>query len=149
MKGGPVKRIVIGAGVVVALMFAAVAVASIRHWNGSVNGGGDLKFQTVVRDGETFKVKRFVFRRVPMECDDGASTVGDAGTPPPPMRVNRNHRFHGDFTSANGRKRLRIRGRLRDNDQKARGTLRVTGNFGGGSTNCDTGRTRWRARHGN
>jgi hypothetical protein len=73
----------------------------------------------------------------------GASLIG------PAMRVNRNHRFHGDFRSANGRKRLRIRGRLRDNDQKARGTLRVTGDFGGSSTNCDTGRTRWRARHGN
>ena len=142
------KRIVIGASLIGALAFAALAVASIRHYHGSVNGGGSLKFKTKVRHGETIKVKRFVFKRVPMECDDGASTVGYAGDPPPPMRVNHNHRFHGDFTSANGRKRLRIHGRFRDDDQKARGTLRVTGDFGGGSTNCDTGRTRWRARHG-
>ena len=74
-----------------------------------------------------------------MECDDGASTVGDAGSPPPAMRVNDEHKFRGKFTSANGRKHLRIRGRLTDDDQKARGTLRVTGNFGGGATNCAHG----------
>ena len=51
-----------------------------------------------MRDGETIKVKRFVFNRVPMECDDGASTVGDAGSPPPAMRVNDEHRFRGKFT---------------------------------------------------
>jgi hypothetical protein len=143
-----VKRIVIGAGLVVALVFAAMAVAGIRHYHGNVNGGGKLRFETKVRDGETVKVRRFVFRRVPMECDDGASTVRNVGSPPPPMRVNDNGRFHGDFRSANGRKRLRIHGRFKDDDQKARGTLRITGNFGGGSTNCDTSRTRWRARHG-
>jgi len=143
-----VKRIVIGAGLIVALVFAAVAVANIRHYHGTVKEGGKLRFETKVRDHETIKVKRFVFKRVPMECDNGASTVGDVGSPPPAMRVNREHRFHGDFTSGNGRKRLRIHGKLRDDDQKARGTLRVTGDFGGGATNCDTGRAHWRAKHG-
>ena len=142
------KRIVIGTGLIVALAFAAAAVANIRHYHGAVNGGGSLRFETKVRHGETIKVKRFVFRHVPMECDDGASTVGDVGSPPPAMRVNEKHRFHGDFTSGNGHKRLRIRGRLRDHGQKARGTLRVTGNFGGGATHCDTGKTRWHAKHG-
>ena len=142
------KRIVIGAVLIVALAFAAVAVANIRHYHGTVEEGGSLKFRTKVRDDETIKVKRFVFKNVPMECDDGASTVGDAGTPPPPIRVNDEHRFHGDFTSANGRKRLRIHGRFKDDDQKARGTLRVTGNFGDGTTNCDTGKTHWHAKHG-
>jgi hypothetical protein len=142
------KRIVIGAALIVVLVFAAVAVAAIRHYHGTVKEGGNLKFQTKVRDGETLKVKRFVFKRVPMQCDNGASTVGDAGTPPPAMRVGDKGRFHGDFTSANGRKRLRIHGRFRDDDQKARGTLRVTGNFGGGATNCDTGRAHWRVKHG-
>jgi hypothetical protein len=143
-----VKRIVIGAGLIVALAFAAAAVASIRHYHGAVDGGGSLRLQTKVRHGETIKVKEFVFSHVPMECDDGASTVGDVGSPPPPMRVNQEHRFHGDFTSGNGHKRLRIRGRLRHNEQKARGTLRVTGDFGGGATNCDTGKAHWRAKHG-
>ena len=142
------KRIVIGAGLIVALAFAAAAVASIRHYHGAVNEGGSLGFQTKVRHGETIKVKTFVFKRVPMECDNGASTVGDVGSPPPPMRVNQEHRFHGDFTSGNGRKRLRIRGRLRDDDQKARGILRVSGDFGAGAANCHTGKTHWRAKHG-
>ena len=142
------KRIVIGAGLIVALAFAATALASIRHYHGAVREGGNLRFETKVRDGETIKVKRFVFNRVPMQCDDGASTVGDVGSPPPAMRVNQEHRFHGDFTSGNGRKRLRIRGRLSHHDQKARGILRVSGDFGGGATNCATGKTHWRAKHG-
>lgn len=142
------KRIVIAATLIVALALAAVAVASIRHYHGAVKEGGNLRFKTKVQDGETIKVKKFIFNRVPMECDDGASTVGDTGTPPPPMRVNRRHRFHGDFTTPNGRKRMRIRGRFRDDDQKARGTLRVTGDFRGGATNCDTGRVHWHAKHG-
>ena len=75
------KRIVIGAGLIVVLAFAAVAVAGIRHYHGTVDEGGIVRFKTKVRDGETVKVKRFVFNRVPMECDDGASTVGNVGTP--------------------------------------------------------------------
>ena len=142
------KRIVIGAGLIVALVFAAIAVANIRHYHGKVEGGGHLRFVTKVRGDQTIKVKTFVFSRVSMRCDNGASTVGNAGSPPPPMRVNDEHRFHGDFTSRNGHKRMRIRGRFKDDDQKARGSLRVTGDFGGGATNCDTGKTRWRAKHG-
>jgi hypothetical protein len=143
-----VKRIVIGAGLIVALAFAATAVASIRHYHGAVDEGGSLRFETKVRHGETIKVKNFVFNRVPMECDDGASAVGDVGSPPPAMRVNEQHEFHGNFTSAHGRKHLRIRGKFKDDDQKARGTLRVRGDFGGGATNCTTGKVQWRAKHG-
>jgi opacity protein-like surface antigen len=143
-----VKRILIGAGLIVALAFAATAVASVRHYHGAVDEGGSVRFQTKVRHGETIKVKAFVFNHVPMECDNGASTVGYVGSPPPAMRVNEEHRFHGDFTSGGGHKRLRIRGRLRDHEQKARGTLRVTGDFAGGATNCDTGKVHWHARHG-
>jgi hypothetical protein len=40
MKGGSVKRIVIGASLIAALTFTALALAGIRHWHGSVNGGG-------------------------------------------------------------------------------------------------------------
>jgi len=76
------KRIVIGAGLIVALVFAAIAVANIRHYHGKVEGGGHLRFVTKVRGDQTIKVKRFVFSRVSMRCDNGASTVGNAGSPP-------------------------------------------------------------------
>ena len=143
------KRVAIGAGLIVTLAFAAAALANIRHYNGHTEGGGKVRFVTKVRaDGVTTKVRRFVFTRVPMQCDNGASTVGDAGSPPPPMRVNGEHRFHERFTSPNGRKHFAIRGRLTDDDQKARGILRVNGDFGGGATNCHTGKTHWRAKHG-
>ena len=142
------KRIVIGSGVIATLVFAAVAFANIRHYHGNVDGGGKLNFEAKVRDGDAVKIKRFVFNRVPMECDDGASTVGDVGSPPPPMRLDDENRFSGRFTSPSGRKHLRIRGRLTDGEEKARGRLRVRGDFGGSATNCDTGRTQWRARHG-
>ena len=142
------KRIVIGSAAIVTLVCAAVAFAGIRHYHGSVEGGGDLNFATKVRGDDAVKVKRFVFRQVPMECDDGASTVGDAGSPPPPMRIKEENRFRGSFTSPSGRKHLRIRGRLTDGEQEARGRLRVWGDFGGSSTNCNTGRVSWRAKHG-
>jgi hypothetical protein len=143
-----VKRVLIGAGLIVALAFPATIIANIRHFEGTVHEGGTLKFVTKVRHGKTIKVKRFVFNHVPMQCDDGASTVGDVGTPPPAMRVNRRHKFHGSFTSGGGLKHLRVRGRLKHHDQKAVGILRVTGDFGGASTNCDTGKDHWSARHG-
>ena len=142
------KRTLICAVVIVALALSAVAVAGIRHYHGSVKGGGTLRFVTKVRHGETIKVRRFVFNHVPMECDDGASTVGDVGTPPPPMRVNARHRFHGNFSSAGGRKHLHIDGKLKHHGRKAEGTLRVRGDFGGSSTNCDTGMDHWRAKRG-
>ena len=142
------KRIVIGSGVIATLVLAAVALADTRNYHGRVDGGGRLNFVAKVRDGDAVKIKEFVFRRVPMECDDGPSTVGDVGSPPPPMRIRDQNRFRGSFTSPSGRKHLRIRGRLTDGEQRARGRLRAWGDFGGSATNCDTGRVRWRARHG-
>jgi hypothetical protein len=143
-----VKRVLIGAGLIVVLAFPATIFAGIRHYEGTVRGGGDLRFVTKVRHGETVKVKRFVFNHVPMACDDGDSTVGDPGTPPPPMKVNSRHKFHGRFSSSGGRRHLRIKGKLKRDDRKATGILRVRGDFGGTSTGCDTGKVRWRARLG-
>jgi hypothetical protein len=141
-----VKRVLIGAGLIVALAFPATIIAGIRHFEGTVDEGGTTRFVTKVRHGETIKVKRFVFNHVPMQCDDGASTVGDAGTPPPAMRVNSKHKFHGNFTSGGGHRHLHIDGKLRRHGRKAKGTLRVRGDFGGGATNCDTGTDHWSAK---
>jgi hypothetical protein len=143
-----VKRVLIVAGLIVALAFPATILAGIRHYEGTVQEGGSLRFATKVRHGETKKVKRFVFNHVPMTCDDGDSTVGDAGTPPPGMKVNSRHKFHGKFASAGGTRHLRIKGKLKRDDRKAVGILRVWGDFGGTSTNCDTGKTHWSARLG-
>ncbi|OLE35245.1 MAG: hypothetical protein AUG48_11270 [Actinobacteria bacterium 13_1_20CM_3_68_9] len=139
------KRVLIGAGLVVALAFPATIIAGVRHYEGTVDQGGTTRFLTKVRHGETVKVRRFVFNHVPMQCDNGPSTVGDVGTPPPGMKVNARHRFHGNFTSGGGRKHLHIDGKLRHHDRKAKGTLRVRGDFGGSSTNCDTGSDDWSA----
>ena len=142
------KRALIGAGLIVALAFPATIIANVRHFEGTVDQGGTIRFVTKVRHSKTIKVRQFVFKHVPMQCDDGASTVGDVGTPPPAMRVNSKHRFHGNFTSSGGKKQLHINGRIKDRGTKARGTLRVKGDFGGGSTNCDTGRDHWSAKRG-
>ena len=142
------KRVLIGAGLIVVLAFPATIIAGVRHYEGTVDGGGTTRFVTKVRQGETIKVQRFVFNHVPMECDDGASTVGDVGTPPPAMRVNARHRFHGTFTSGHGSRHLHVEGRLRNQDQEARGILRVRGDFGGGATSCDTGKDHWSAERG-
>jgi len=143
-----VKRILICAVLIVALALSAVAVAAVRHYHGTVQAGGTLRFVTKVRHGKTIKVRRFVFKHVPMQCDNGASTVGNVGTPPPAMRVNAQHRFHGNFTSAAGRKHLHIDGKLKHHARKAKGTLRVRGDFGGSATSCDTGKDDWRAHRG-
>jgi hypothetical protein len=140
-----VKRVLIGAGLLVALAFPATLVAGVRHYDGTVQEGGTVRFVTKVRHGDAVKVKRFVFNHVPMECDNGTSTVNDVGTPPPPMKVNDRHKFHGSFDSAGGRKHLYIRGKLKRHERKAVGVLRVTGDFRGDATNCNTGKTHWRA----
>ena len=129
------KRALIGAGLIVALAFPATIIANIRHFEGTVDEGGTTSFVTKVRHGKTIKVRQFVFKHVPMQCDDGPSTVGDVGTPPPAMRVNSKHRFHGNFTSSGGKKQLHIDGRVKDH-----GTGRGT---------CASGRLRWLdQRHG-
>ena len=140
------KRVLIGAGLIAALAFPATLIAGVRHFEGSVHQGGTVRFVTKVKRGKTVKVRRFVFNHVPLECDDGASTVGDVGTPPPAMKVNKRHRFHGNFTSSGGGKHLHIDGKITRHGRKARGRLRVRGDFGGGATNCDTGTDRWSAR---
>jgi len=52
------------------------------------------------------------------------------------------------FAAKGGRYAPLATWRLTDDDQKARGILRVNGDFGGGATNCHTGKTHWRAKHG-
>jgi hypothetical protein len=140
-----VKRVLIGASLIAVLAFPATLIAGIRHYEGTVEQGGTTRFVTKVRHGETIKVRHFVFNQVPMQCDDGASTVGDVGTPPPAMRVNARHKFHGNFTSGGGRRHLHIDGKIKHHGSKAKGTLRVRGDFGGGATHCDTGKDDWSA----
>ena len=81
------KRVLIGAGLIVALAFPATIIADIRHYEGTVDEGGTTSFVTKVRHGKTIKVRQFVFKHVPMQCDDGAldggrrrhSSAGHAG----------------------------------------------------------------------
>ena len=50
---GFMKRMLVCAGSVVALVLATTAFAATRHFSGTVDGGGTVSFATKFKDGKT------------------------------------------------------------------------------------------------
>jgi hypothetical protein len=141
---GFMKRMLVCAGSVVALVLATTAFAATRHFSGTVDGGGTVSFATKFKDGKTKTVIPPVkFTAVPISCDQGDTVLtyilkGD------PIRVT-NRKF--TFLGASGRpSQAKITGTFTNHGRNATGTFRDHGNFASGAvTGCDTGTVDWTA----
>jgi hypothetical protein len=138
------KRIVMCAGLVVALVFAATAFAATRHFSGTVQGGGTVSFATTFENGKTKSVKLpLKFNAVPISCDQGDTTLNYSLTGTTLKVTNRKFSF---VSTPGGASTARITGTFTNKGKNANGTFRDRGTFAGGAaTGCDTGTVNWTA----
>jgi hypothetical protein len=112
--------------VVALAMPAAPAVAGTRRFDGAVDPSGGVSFDTRTRHGTTTKVvPGLSFSHVPMSCDDGGHAV--SGSYDFAMWVV--HRaFEGTGIYTGGGK-VTVRGKFSLSGGRARGTIRLFGDF--------------------
>jgi hypothetical protein len=139
------KRIIVGVCAVAILsgLLAASASAAIKHFAGSVNGGGRVAFDVQFINGKPRAAGNFELRRVPMTCDDGDHLIRwgtDNG-----VNVTNQRRFtyrfdFGELGTA------QISGRISKNGTRASGATSFASDVPPNLTNCTTGGARrWNA----
>jgi hypothetical protein len=138
------KRIVICAGSVVALVFATTAFAATRHFSGTVQGGGTVSFATKFEDGKTKTMKPpLKFSAVPITCDQGSTVLNYTLTGSPITVTARKFTY---TTAPGGPTHAKITGTFTNKGRNANGTFRDYGTFANGAaTGCDTGTVHWTA----
>jgi hypothetical protein len=148
-----VKRILICASLILALVLTGVAVANIRSFSGKFEGGGTDSFKAKFRHGAPVKVKGstnpnapgWAWNNVPIRCNKPAphnsTTTGHFTFP---MPVNNKGKFHA--SGSNGVSTATVRGEFSNNGRRAFGRFRVRGVIGADSQ-CDTQVRRWHAKH--
>jgi hypothetical protein len=140
-----VKRVLICAGVAAALAMPTTTVAAVRHFHGAAHHRGAISFTARIWHGRVRRVAvGFAWKNLPVRCAEGHSDTDGRFTRS--MRVH-HRRFHGTgrtHTQA-GWVIARVTGRFARHPRRARGTIRVHGDFGTRATSCDTDRERWRA----
>jgi hypothetical protein len=109
-----------------------------------------FKFQVVSEGGEPKKVKRFVFRRVRIDCTSGQPSPFLTKSISPhfgPFRVGRKGRFGRTFTSDSGpfRGTTEIRGKFVTR-RRVDGTLQIDGEYPPTYAGCSSGEVIWTAR---
>jgi hypothetical protein len=154
-KQMPVKRTTIFAGLILALLVSATAIANIRGFSGTFDGGGTVKFKAKFRHGEAIKVKGsegddnpgFAWRRLPLHCERPTPHDTTAsGHFVFSMDVNDHGKFHA--SGNNGISAAHVHGRFSDNGQRAHGRFRLRGTIDTGTDRgCDSGVIRWRAEN--
>jgi hypothetical protein len=135
---------------VVALVLPAMSAAGTRTFRGPVNPDGNVEFSVKVRHGQLTRVKGgpnrrgFAWESVPIECETG-SLPGDVAWGYLPFSIKvEHHRFHA--RGANSTATVSVRGRFSRWGRRARGTIRIHGDFPRYSAwECDTARKYWRA----
>jgi hypothetical protein len=138
------------AGAVAALAFPAAAAAGTRAFHGAAGATGTVDLRAKIKEGKPVKVRGssrrpgFTWEGIPIECETG-SLPGDevSGHFRFSIRV-RHRRFHA--RGSDGYTTAKVRGKFRRGDRKARGILRLRGDFPSyDASGCDTGKVRWRA----
>jgi hypothetical protein len=131
------------AGIVAALAVPAAATAGDGAADAAAKAqrGGQLNIKFVLnsRDGEPVALKRFRFENLRATCaDDIVNVSGKIRTIP----VNDRNRFR-KTVRRNG-KLVKVRGRVSNDLDRVRGTIRARGDFAG-AENCDSSRVHWSA----
>ena len=149
------KRALVCAGLLVALAFPATTAAGTRSFHGATEPDGTVDFRAKFRHGKPVKVRGspshpgFGFQSVPIECDVG-TLPGDMVSGYLPFSIEvEGRRFRAK--GSDGYTTAKVRGKFFKHGRKARGTVRLHGDFPSlDASGCDTGRDHWsahRVRH--
>jgi hypothetical protein len=132
-----VRRIFVHAGVaaIVCGLLAVPAYANIRHFSGTVNGGGSVNFDVKFKHGKARKAGGFSFQGVQEKCDEAAIPV--TTTTANVVKVKQ-RKFHYSFRGFIAH----LKGRITHHGRKAHGVfLDGPNDVGTNPTrhNCHTG----------
>jgi hypothetical protein len=129
-----VRRIVVHAGVaaIVCGLLAVPAYASIRHFSGTVNGGGTVNFDVKFKHGKARKAGAFAFKQVPEKCDEKTIPVNTSTVYFVKVKHRRFHYSFRGFTA-------HLKGRITHHGRKAHGVFLDGPNDIGDDHNCGTG----------
>ncbi len=135
------KGILALAGLTTVLALPVAAIGDAGSSTEALRGQAfRISFTLKSFEGEPRALKNFRFSKLEAACDDDA-TVNVRGRLPY-IKVNDRNRFSKTLRRS-GRK-VRVKGRVRDNLSSVRGAIRAQGDFGT-ALNCDSGRVPWRA----
>jgi len=135
------KRFLMTAAAVCALVFASVAFAGTREYSGTIEPDSTMKFDALMRHHRVDEVDRFSWDGVRVRCTGGP--IMATGSFDDPMRV-RDRRFHGTLVGPDGAK-VRVTGRFKHHFRIAFGTFRIHGDIDDTHTDCHTGERDWTA----
>ena len=134
------------AAIAVVAVVAPTAVADRVELRG-LSQEPSVSLQVVSINGKPFKVNKFKFFNIPLNCDGGQRLSVTRNKALPAMGVNRRNRFGATF-DFKGAEEVKVKGKITDGGNSSRGSIRVKGNFtvdGVQYTNCDSGKVRWEA----
>ncbi len=136
--------VLVGA-VVLSGLWAAVALAANRSYNGPAGSGPNagVEFGAHFRKGHAVGVYRFEFHNIPAQCQGSGATAATDKLDIT-MKVNAKRKFGGKSNLNGGKLAVKVSGRFAKDYSKATGTLRVHGTVPG-CLAADTGVVKWRA----
>ncbi len=101
----------------------------------------EISFTLKSRNGEPTAIRRFKFSKLTAECAEGATA--EVRGKLPFIEVHSNNRFSETLRQQG--KKVRVTGKVSNDLDTVRGTIRARGAFGQ-ATSCDSGEVRWIAR---
>jgi hypothetical protein len=133
------KRALICVGVAVSLVAATAASAAIRHYDGTVQGGGTVDLDAVVRHHHIKKVRNLKFNDIRVTCDSGSEQYSPGFDVDIPV-VNKRFHFTGSSPSGGS---VTVRGAFKNRGRRVTGIVIARGRLSAG-TNC-YGKHDWNA----
>jgi len=140
------KRIIICATVIGALVLAATAFAAVKHFRGSItdcgaSSCGTVNFDARFKQHKPKSVNHFIVDQWLTHCDDGDIRITNAaGGGFGPMAVHKRH-FSGNFGTTTD---THITGRFSKSKRRVHGTIDFQGDVGL-HTNCSAGPDKYSA----
>jgi hypothetical protein len=139
------KRIIVSvfAVAILAGLLAAPASAAVKHFSGSVNGGGRVAFDVQFNNGKPRLAGLFVLRQIPVTCDEGDTLAGYSTKNAVNVTNKRKFTYQFNFGQAGT---ARISGRISKNGKRASGVTTANIDLSPTDNNCTTGGPlRWNA----
>jgi hypothetical protein len=139
------KRIIVSvfAVVVLAGLLAAPASAAVKHFTGSVNGGGRVAFDVQFNNGKPRFAGLFELRQIPVSCDEGETLAGYTTDNVVNVTNKRKFTYRFNFGQAGT---ARISGRISKSGKRASGITTANVDLSPTDNNCTTGGPRrWNA----
>ena len=133
------KPILISAALAAAAFAPATSSADSAGKASAARGGNDLEITFILRStpqGKPVQIKDFKFKHFTATCTVGGPVEIKGSIPK--MNINDAGKFDGNAKSQNGNAKVHVEGEVKQNGNKVKGTLKSSGDFGGGAEDCKT-----------